>query len=204
MRGLWWKSLIGAWIVGRLLGYVLYALDVETSTAAGLVVLGVLWAAMWVGLRVWSKRRGRETVLRDSYTGMLQQVALLFVLVVLAFGGLVVVVDADRDRSRDGTALAGGEIAAAVGVAALGAICLLGAWRLVPAVDRTDLSSWVTTLRSRFFAQMAWAMLPATAGLVAFLVLGDAPVWVYGIGAACSLAGVGLAVPRSDYEAVVA
>jgi len=195
VRGLWWKSLLAAWIALQAVGYGFLLLDIEVPEAAGPIALGVGWLATWAGWRAWSRRWGveRSAVLDDPVLGGFRRLFVASLVAVGALGGVAVAIDQERSAGtgRDGSGMSGSStLLLALAVAVLAAICLVGRQWWVGAVDRTDVTTSITTFRSRFFAQLAWSIVPALAAFAGVLASGR--WWLYVVGGVPAAVGVGL------------
>jgi hypothetical protein len=187
-RGLWWKSLIVAWLVTRPLGLITAVTDWDPPDAVGLAVFAGAWAATWYLWRRRSERgqpAGSSSVLRP-----MQRITGAFALAVLLFGNVVVALGAD-DLKRTDVAI--GPVVAAVVAAAL--VSLVGGRLLLPKLrpDAREPAELVGQYRSRFFGQLAWAEMPVLLAFGAVFLVGEG--WIYVIGLVPSLAGFALALP---------
>jgi len=134
----------------------------------------------------------------------MQGVLVAFCVALLLIGNVVLILDTSGDLNR--TDVSAGVIAAVV--ALIGLLSLVGGRIAVPSLDASDPARLVTSYRSRFFARLAWAEVPALLAFAGFLLLGG-EAWVYGIGLAASLAGFALAAPtrasvRREQELIAA
>lgn len=80
-RGIWWKSLIVAWLVTRPLGFVTAVTDWDPPDVLGLVLLAVAWAATWY---LWRRRAGRgDAARKGTLLSPMQRITGAFALAVL-------------------------------------------------------------------------------------------------------------------------
>ncbi len=205
-KGLWWKSLIAAYLALQTVGVVMFALDVDLPDEFGFPALVVLWALVWTIWRSRSRREGRghSRLWAPGALGVMQGVFATFCVAMLLIGNVVLILDTSGDLRRSDASV--GVVAA--GVAVIGVLSLAGGRIAVPSLDASDPARLVTSYRSRFFARLAWAEAPALLAFAGFLLLGG-EAWVYGIGLAASLAGFALAAPtrasvRRDQEQIAA
>jgi hypothetical protein len=195
-KGLWWKSLVLAWLLSRLIGVAVLAADVELSDAVGIAIFAAVWAATWLAWRRWSRSSAPTSLFapRSSVLGMFQRTTAAFAATTVGCVPLVAAIEAGAIERTDVKAA---PVAAAV--TAVAVLSLLGgrAWvpRLHPAAE--ELTARVGRYRSRHFAQLAWSMLPTVAGLGAVALLGG-EAWVYAIGATASLVEFWLAFPTES------
>lgn len=190
-KGLWWKSLIGAWLALQPVGLVAWAVGVDIPDELGFPALIVLWMLIWTNW--WRRsRRGQEgrRFLAPGALGVMQQVFLAVAAGILLIGNVVLILDNTADLKR--TAVPAGVVAASV--VAIGLLSFLGGRIAVPSLDPSDATRLVTTYRSLLFARLAWAESPAIVAFAGFLLLGG-EAWVYVIGLAASLVGLLLAAP---------
>ncbi len=58
-KGLWWKSLLAAWLALQAVAVVLFALGVDLPDEFGFPALVAVWALVWTIWRSGSRREGR-------------------------------------------------------------------------------------------------------------------------------------------------
>lgn len=191
-RGLWWKSLIAAWLALWAVGAVALALDVDIPDELGFPALILLWALIWVILARRTRGAGydQRVLWAPGALGAMQQVCATFCVAILMIGIAVLILDTSGDLNRTGVSAG----VVAVGVAVIGLVSVVGGRVGVPSLDASDPMRLVTTYRNRVFARLAWAEAPAILAFAGFLLLGG-EAWVYGIGLGASLIGFALAAP---------
>lgn len=186
VQGLWWKSLILAWVLTRLFGVVFLVADVEPADWLGVPILAVAWAATWT---VW-RRRARAAPNTTSFLHVMQRTSSAFAATVVFALPLVVVLD---DGRTDVPATP-----VVVGVTAVALFSVVAGRALVPRLPPpgADVGLLVEQLRLRHFAQLGWVMLPIIAGLGATAVLRDGRI--FAVGAVAALVGLALAWPTRN------
>lgn len=189
-KGLWWKSLLVAWVVTRPLGLIALAADVEVPDAVGLPLVAVAWAVTWL---VWRRRAIATSAGAHAepptLMQLMQRTAGAFAVTALALGYIVVALDTgDLDRTDVPVA------PVALALIAVGLLSLLARWLWVPKLRTDHLPEVFGWYRSRLYLRLAWAEVPALVAFGGFLLLGGAG-WVYALGLVFSLVGVGLTVP---------
>ena len=195
-KGLWWKSLLSAWLGVSGIGAVAGALGLPE--ALGFPALAVAWAMVWM---IWRRRMATDD--RAGVIGViaaLRRIWAAFCVSMVLIGVIVLILQSEGGLKRTGVSaqLVG------VGVTLIGVLSLVGGRVWVRQLDGSDLESVIQSYRSRFFAQVAWAEAPALLAFGGFLLLGGEP-WVYLIGLTASLAGFAPAAPtpaslRRDQE----
>ena len=187
-RGLWWKSLLVAWLGLPAVAAVARALEVDLPEEAGYPALAVSWVSIWVIWRRWAAEDRREAV--PGALGVMQRMWAAFVIAVVLIGVVVLTLDASGALERTDSSAA----VVALLVILTGSISLVGGRIWVPRLDGSDRASLVRSYRNRFLVKVAWAEAPALVAFAGFLLLGG-EAWVYLIGLATSLAGFALAAP---------
>lgn len=185
-KGLWWKSLVLAWVLTRLFGVVFLVADVEPADWLGVPILAVAWAVTWT---VW-RRRARAAPSTSSFLHAMQRTTSAFAATVVFALPLVVVLDDGR------TDIPATPVTAAVAAVAVASVIAGRRWvpRLPP--PGADTGLLVEQLRLRHFAQLGWSMLPMLVALGGTALLRDGRV--YAIGAAASVIGFALAWPTRN------
>ena len=185
VKGLWWKSLVVAWVLTRLFGVVFVVADVEPADWLGLPILAVAWAVTWA---VWRRRAGTPST--SSFLHAMQRTTAAFAATVVFALPLVVVLDDGR------TDIPATPVTAAVAAVAVVSVVAGRIWvpRLPP--PGADTGLLVEQLRLRHFAQLGWSMLPMLVALGGTALLRDGRV--YAIGAAASVIGFALAWPTRN------
>lgn len=189
-KGVWWKSLVAAWLALQGIAVVVFALGVDIPDELGFPALVVLWAALWV---IWRRRSRADAPQHSLFApgalGVMQRVFAPICVGIILVGYVVLILDTEYLTRRDVSA---GVVAVTVG--AIGLVSLVGGRIAVPRLDVSDPARLVRSYRSRLFARLAWAEAPALLAFAGFLLLGG-EAWVYGIGLVASLAGFALAAP---------
>lgn len=205
-QGLWWKSLVMAWLGLQAVAAVAIALGVDVPAELGIPALVVVWAGAWAIWRRRSTMRGheRERLWSRGFLGLTQRVFVWFCVATVLMGIVVLILDSGGVLERSGVPAG----AVAAGVATMGLVCLVGGRIGVPRLDGSNPSRLAESYRSRFFARLAFSETPALLGFGAFLLLGG-EAWVYAIGLAASLASFAVAAPtrasvRRDQENLAA
>jgi hypothetical protein len=187
-KGLWWKSLLAAWLGISGIAAVAGALGLRLPEELGFPALAIAWVTVWM---IWRRR-----VATDDRAGVIGVIAALrriwaaFCVAMVLIGVVVLILQSEGGLKRT-------DISAqlvAVVVTLIGILSLVGGRVWVPQLDASDLGSVLQRYRSRFFARIAWAEAPALLAFGGFLLLGGEP-WVYLIGLTASLAGFALAAP---------
>lgn len=187
-RGLWWKSFLPAWWALFVLAAGARAFGVQVADELGFPLLALAWVTVWA---IWRRRVGSSE--GGQGTGALrplQRLLASFCVAVVLIGVVALTLDTTGGLQR--SRVATGPVVA--GVILIGIVSLVGGRIWVPRLDPSDRASLVRSYRSRLFARVAWAEVPALAAFGGFLLLGGEP-WVYLIGLAASLAGFALAAP---------
>ena len=200
-KGLWWKSLLLAWLGLQAVSAVSLALGVDVPEAAGFPALIFVWALIW--LAWWRRSAAKDQEPRlfgPGPLGVMQRFFAAIVVAILIIGEVVLILDTSGGLDR--TDVPVGVVAAAVTL--VGLFSLIGARIAVPRLDWTDAARLVTSYRSRLFGRVAWAEVPALVAFAGFLLLGG-EAWVFGIGLMASLANLARAAPtrasvRRDQE----
>ena len=197
-KGLWWKSLLAAWLGLSGIGAVAAALGLRLPEGLGFPALAVAWALVWT---IWRRRvtpddRPRVTAAIRA----IQRIWAAYCVAVVLIGVVVLILHSEGGLNRTGVSAK----AIAVGVTLIGILSLVAGRVWVPQLDGSDPGGVVRSYHRRFFARMAWAEAPALFAFGGFLVLGGEP-WVYLIGLTASLVGFALAAPtraslRRDQE----
>ena len=158
-KGIWWKSLIAAWLALQAVAAVMLALGVDIPDEVGFPALMVLWALVWTAW--WRRSRGdgheHGRLWGPGALGVMQQVLGSFCVAILLIGNVVLILDNTDGLER--TKVSAGVVA--LGVAVIGVVSLVGGRVAVPSLDASGPVQLVTTYRSRFFARLAWAEAPA-------------------------------------------
>ena len=123
-RGIWWKSLIAAWLAVQAIAVLMLALGVDISDEFGYPALIGLWALVWA---VWWRRSradGKEHrgVWAPGALGVFQRVLVAFGAGILLIGNVVLILD-NRGALERTEASAG---VAAAAVAVIGVLSLVG------------------------------------------------------------------------------
>lgn len=189
--GLWWKSLLLAWLLTRPVGPVTLVIDAEPPVAVGIGVLGLAWGLTWVAWRTQDHRVRRwPFIAGGSPLAALQRLVAAFIVAVLLLGNAVLALDADGGLGRRTVP----PPRVAVVVTAVALASLLGTFRWVPALDPASRERLAASYRARLFGRLAWSELPALVAFGGFLAVGG-EAWLYGIGLAAALAGLVRAFP---------
>lgn len=187
-KGLWWKSLLAAWLGVSGIGAVVGALGLHLPEDLGYPAVAIAWAAVWM---IWRRRMATDD--RAGAIGLitaLRRIWAAFCVAMLLIGVVVLILQSEGGLKRTDVSAQ----VVAVAVILIGILSLVGGRVWVPNLDGSDLGSVIQSYRSRFFARVAWAEAPALLAFGGFLLLGGEP-WVYLIGLTASLAGFALAAP---------
>jgi hypothetical protein len=187
--GLWWKSLIAAWLVLFDVGAVSAAVGADIPDWIGFPALLLAWLIVWGVWRHWSRGR-HDNILGPAVLGHLRRLLAIYCVALVLLGTVVLILDSKG--GLDPTAVPTGAVA--VGVTVVGVICLVGGRVGVPGLDGSDRAALLESYRRRLFVRLAWSEAPALVAFGGFLLLGG-QAWVFGIGLFASLAGLALAAP---------
>jgi hypothetical protein len=187
-KGLWWKSLLAAWLGLRALAAVAAAVGVRIPDELGFPMLAVTWVLVWMIWRRWAAADDRATA--AGAIGAMQRIWATYCVALVLIGVVVLTLDNNGALNRTGVS---GELVAS-GVTLIGILSLVGGRVWVPRLTGSDRASIVKSYQNRFFVRVAWAEAPALLAFGGFLLLGG-EAWVYLIGLTVSLAGLGLAAP---------
>lgn len=194
VRGIWWKSLLAAWVASQAIGAIAVVAGVEAPPAAGVPALVLLWAFLWFGWR--RKVLSAAAAGRSMLQGM-QRLTHAFAIAIALIGVLVVVLAAD---GLDFARLPQAPVAAVV--VAVGAACTTTILLRRPKlhVGGGEAPDVVGGYRSRFFLRLAIAELPALVGFIAVFLTSRA--WVFAPGLVASLAGFAAGYPTTQRVAI--
>ena len=129
-KGIWWKSLIAAWLALQAVAAVMLALGVDIPDEVGFPALMVLWALVWTAW--WRRSRGdgheHGRLWGPGALGVMQQVLGSFCVAILLIGNVVLILDNTDGLER--TKVSAGVVA--LGVAVIGVVSLVGGRVSVP------------------------------------------------------------------------
>lgn len=184
-KGLWWKSLLAAWIGLRILAAVAAAAGVRLPEEVGYPALAVVWAVVWIIRR---RSAGHEDRVAAGALTAARRLVTAFCIAVVMIGVVVLALDAELGRSGVPAEVV------AFGVTLIGIVSVAGGRIWAPRLEGGDRATVVRSFHRRLMARPAWSEAPALAAFGGFLLVGD-EAWIYAIGLTASIAGLTLAAP---------
>ena len=194
-RGLWWKSLLAAWIGLRILAAVAAAAGLRIPEEVGYPALAVVWAVTWM---IWRRSAGHDERGASGALTAARRLVTAFCIAVVMIGVVVLTLDPELER----TGVPVGLVASGVTLIALASVVGGRIW--VPRLEGGDRATVARSFHRRLMARLAWAEAPALTAFGGFLLVGG-EAWIYVIGLTASVAGLALAAPtraslRRDQE----